>query len=241
MYNIGICDDNRNICTQIENAVKKYSLAEGIAVNIKIFYSGEDVYECLVEAEGKGIDLLFLDIEMMELDGVELGKKIRSEFRNEEIQIVYISGNQSYAMDLFQVRPMNFLVKPLDEKAIVSMVKQAMNLNAGSEYFSYKIGQDYHRRNLRDILYFESHGRKIKMVTMDEEVFFYEKLKDVLTRIENQMFFPIHKSLVVNYRHIKDFYYEKVVMVNGDELAISQSRRKKVREMQLEYERRIEK
>ncbi len=236
MYTIGICDDIPSICTQIEETILHYGHSEGELFKIDIFHSGEEVLEHF--ESGRELDLLFLDIELKELNGVELGRKIRSEFMNETTQIVYISAKESYAMDLFQVRPMNFLVKPIKQNAIVSMVKQAMALNAGSDYFCYKTGRDFHRQNIRDILYFESHGRQIRMVTRSGEVIFYDKMNDVQKRLKENLFIPIHKSITINYRHIRDFYYDRIVISNGETLSISQSRRKKVRALQLEYERK---
>ena len=106
----------------------------------------------------------FLDIELNKLNGVELGVKIRSEFRNEDTQIVYISAKESYAMKLFQIRPLNFLVKPISVNKICFVVKKALELNNKSEFFKFKVGSHLHKRKVKDILYFEGQGRQVKMV-----------------------------------------------------------------------------
>lgn len=63
--------------------------------------------------EGACFDIVFLDIELPKISGIDIGKKIRDEMHDETTKIVYISGKDSYAMGLFDVRPLNFLIKPI--------------------------------------------------------------------------------------------------------------------------------
>lgn len=236
MYSVGICDDNDNICLQIKEAINEYSRKHAEVINVNIFKSGEEVYEFFLERNN--VDLIFLDIELGKLNGVELGVKIRSEFKNENIQIVYISAKQNYAMELFQVRPMNFLVKPINSSHVSKMINKAIELNGKNIFFSFRVGKNLHRRKIKDILYFESIGRKIKMVTINETLYFYDKLKYVLKNVKEYNFLLIHRSIIVNYQYITDFFYDQVVMSNLEALPISQSRRKAVRDFQLQYERK---
>jgi DNA-binding LytR/AlgR family response regulator len=225
------------MCLQIKDAIKEYCRGQVEAVRINIFHSGEEVFEFFTD--GNDLDLLFLDIELKELNGVDLGVKIRVEFKNEDIQIIYISAKQNYAMDLFQVRPLNFLVKPIDLSIIGTMIEKAIELNGKNDYFSFKVGRNFHKKRIKDILYFESQGRQIKMVTVDKDIKFYDKLKNVLEVLIDYDFFSIHKSVITNYNHIINFSYDQVVMSNNEVLAISQSHRKEVRSLQLQYEKEV--
>lgn len=74
------------------------------------------------------------------LNGVEVGKKIRDQLCNETSQIVYISGKDSYAMELFDVRPLNFLIKPLQKEKIEVVVRKAIDLvDKGNQFFEFNI------------------------------------------------------------------------------------------------------
>ena len=106
MYRIAICDDEEIVCSQFEQVLEPYIWEKKI--DLDVFYSGEELIEVL--AEGQHFDLIFLDIELCMMNGVEVGKYIRNKLGNENVQIVYISAKRQYAMELFETRPMNFLV-----------------------------------------------------------------------------------------------------------------------------------
>lgn len=234
MYNIGICDDNYEIVAQIKEIIQKFAQKSHEEIATYLFNSGEDLYEFLYKRNQ--LDLIFLDIEMDNLNGVDLGIKIRSEFKNEALQIVYISGKDCYAMDLFQTRPLNFLIKPLNSEKIVPMIEKTIELNARQCYFSYKINRESSRIAVNEILYFESQGRRIRMLTLENEVFFYEKLTHVSECVKEHQFVLIHHSILVNYNKISRFVHDQVIMENGDVLPISQKYWKAFKQIQSLYD-----
>ena len=86
------------------------------------FFSGKELLE---DIEKSGVcDLLFLDIELGDYTGVEVGKKIRSDIRYESMQIVFVSAKDNYAMQLFDIRPMNFLVKPVKYERVAYILEE---------------------------------------------------------------------------------------------------------------------
>ncbi len=235
MFRIAICDDEQVICSQIENIILKYAAKNNEKIEIQVFYSGEELQRFL--DSGDGFDLLFLDIELQLINGVEVGRRIREELDNQTMQIVYISGKDSYYKDLFDVRPMHFLQKPLDEADIIKDLRLAMKLsNKLGGIFIFKKGHEAYRKPVKDILYFESNNRAVKVVTIDGEEVFYGKLEDVYEQVAKYHFMYIHKSYIVNYFFVTKFRYEDVTMTNLEVLPISQARRKTIRELQMKFE-----
>ena len=117
MYKVGICDDNIAFGSQMEKYLEEYAKREAIPLDIVIFGSGSEYLKYL-QAEAP-IDILFLDIELEEkINGIFVGKKIRMDLRNEITQIVYVSALEEYAIQLFQNRPMDFLIKPIKQEDI---------------------------------------------------------------------------------------------------------------------------
>ena len=111
MFRIAICDDDRYIGSLIEKYIHEYALEQVVDLSVEVYEAGE---EMLSHFHDEGVfDLIFLDIEFPKMNGVEIGNYIRNTLRNEVTQIVYISSMQTHAMELFEVRPMNFLIKPL--------------------------------------------------------------------------------------------------------------------------------
>ena len=86
----------------------------GVKFDINIWYTGEELCEYL--RQNNTLDLLFLDIELISTDGIKVGNFIREEMENMETDIIYISSNSSYAMNLFRIQPIDFLIKPLTEE-----------------------------------------------------------------------------------------------------------------------------
>lgn len=235
MFRIGICDDESIICSEIENIILNYSKSISEKIEVDVFYSGEELYEFL--KSDNCVDMIFLDIELNKLNGVELGRIIRNELKNENIQIVYISSKENYAMELFDVRPLNFLIKPTDKLKVIEMINKAMELlNKLDVYFKYKQGHNFCKKEIKDILYFESDNRQVKMVTTTDEITFYGNLSEIHSQLELHKFFFIHKSYLVNYYHVAEFYYDKLILTNSHVLPISQSKRTEVRKLQLKHE-----
>lgn len=229
MYRIAVCDDESTICAQIESIVLRYSEKADIAIDVPVYYSGEELYKEL--QRGTVFDLIFLDIELRVLNGIEVGKRIREELGNEIVQIVYISSKQGYAMDLFDVRPLHFLLKPIDEERIIGVIEKMRGLHERrSQFFKFQIGKEYYKIPLQKILYFESCGKKIHLISEDEIFEFYGKLIDVLKELDKQDFLWIHQSYIVHNLYIAKYRYESVTLINGKEFPISQPFRKEVRE-----------
>lgn len=80
MYNIGICDDGENICTSIEDMLLQYAKRKDIQVETNVWYTGEGLRDYL--AAGNHLDILFLDIELFKMTGIEVGSYIRNVLDN---------------------------------------------------------------------------------------------------------------------------------------------------------------
>lgn len=235
MFRIGICDDQRAICSQIEEIILENKNTFVEQVEIDVFYSGEKLVE-FIQYE-HDFDLVFLDIEMEGLNGLDLGRIIREEMDNQIMQIVYVSGKESYYKDLFEVRPMHFLSKPIEADMLIKDINLAMKLNGClGGVFCYRKAAVTYKIPINDILYFQSVNREIKITTISGEDLFYGKMRDIYLQLESDQFMKIHKSYLVNYEHVVTFKYDEVRMSNSDCLPISQLKRKEIRALQLRYE-----
>ena len=118
MLNIAICDDEQKIGAELEAALIDIFGKLHIEHEIEVYLAGEALYRKM-EA-GTHYDLIFLDIEFTknEINGVEVGRLIREAHQNNIVSIVYISWEKKYSMQLFSIRPLNFLIKPLEYEEI---------------------------------------------------------------------------------------------------------------------------
>lgn len=225
MFKIAICDDDRFIIEQLEVIIGDNQWAEEII--LEVFYSGQALWDCL-NNEGS-FDLIFLDIEMNGLNGVTLGRMIREDLHDELTQIAYISNKSSYAMELFAVRPIDFLVKPLKAEQVLAKIRQAMSLmEKDNRYFEHVFGYNHLKLPYKDILYFSSRGRRITITTIHGDFQFNGKLSEVEDKLYGQRFIVIHKSYIVNYRHIISADPHQLTLSDDTILPISQSKRPEV-------------
>ena len=213
MISITICDDEPGTCSDIENIILNYTHSHAIETVIEIFYSGETLYESM--EKGYRTDLLFLDIQLFEMNGVEVGKKIREQLGNEKISIIYISSKETYA-----------ILETL-EKCI-----KITEINKGIFYFN--IAKTIHKLYFDEIKYFECKGKKIEIHSQNDVIEYYSGMKEVEKQVIGKGFLAIHKSYIVNTMFISAYHYESVKITDGTVLPVSQKYRKKMKSYLLE-------
>lgn len=234
MVKIAICDDEIEICHQLEALVQKIVVSKRQNVVIEVFYSAKKLFEYI--QQGNQFDAIFMDIEMDEMTGIEFSKKLREEINDEMTKVIFISWEKEYALDLFAVRPFHFLIKPLEYDKIKKVMEDLLKIIENENLsFAYKVGNEINLIDMRDIIYFMSDNRKIIMVTTTGKISFYGKLSEILSRVGNDKFWYIHQSYIINYDNVKKFEPTQVTMVNDRVLPISQSKRKETREKQKRF------
>ena len=224
---IAICDDDINVQFAIEQYLKDIFNEYAIDADIDCYGSGEEL--CNHFEKGK-FDLVFLDIEFTGMNGVAVGRFIRETVGDELVQIAYISGNTGYAMELFEYRPINFLVKPVVKREVRKIIDKYLILNDKKiENFQYKIGSHIFQISFSEIVYFSSTARKVTIHTMQETAEFYDSLEFIYEKVKEKHFLYVHKSFIVNCQYIKKMEYEQVTLIDGTVIPISQSRRTSIR------------
>lgn len=180
--------------------------------------------------KGVEFDLLYLDIEMEQLDGLSLAREFRKDHPN--AVLIYISNHESYLKELFEVDTFRFLSKPINTEKFEAYFRNAVEkiqLQQEEIFFSYSYDRQFFKVLLSDIVYFESQKRSIRLYKKDgTEGSFYEKLNEVEKQLKEAAvpFLRIHQSYLVNYNYIKQFGNTELELSNGKQLPISEDRRK---------------
>lgn len=233
MFRIALCDDEPTICAEMERILIHLNKDKKLDLEIEVFLSGEEL--CKAIETGGVFHLLYLDVRMKLLDGIEVSRKIREEFLDESLQIVYVSSSREHTMQMFENRPMNFLPKPVSEEDIERTLQKAMSLwSRDKTVFEFNNNNNQYRVKANEIIYFESDNKKILVHTLTETLEFYGKLSLVAQQVGKQNFVWIHKSYLVNYLYIREAKYEEVTMSSGLRLPISQTFRKSVRDFMVQ-------
>lgn len=229
MYTIGICDDSETFCWEIENYILDYCGHAHMEIETLIFSSGEELLKHW--ETGMHLDLLFLDIELDTMNGITIGDSIRKNLENEHTQIVFVSIRKDYALQLFKIRPLDFLVKPITNEDIKEIMDIYCKLYVKLRpFFEFKSQKKVYRIDLKKIIYMQSSGKVINVVTTEGRHRYYGKLSDCLQQLNTPNFLHVHKSFIVNTNNISEYHASQLIMCDGIVIPISQSKRKKVKE-----------
>jgi len=234
MITAAICDDDIKICAELESALGGIFDGMQVEYEIEVYFTCAAL--CRSMESGSHYDLIFLDIEFAEdeINGVEAGRLIREAQQNHMVSIVYISQVRDYSLQLFEIRPLNFLIKPLKREAIEKTVSTFLKITKLWEgEFSYSVGRDTHKIKLSDVIYLESRDRKVILhLTRGKTAEFYASLKEIYQdQLKEYDFLFIHASYAVNFDHISAIRYDRLFLADGEApLPISQGRRNEIRE-----------
>lgn len=227
MIKIAICDDENIITSQIDNIILDICNREGISFDTDVFYSGQGLEREI--SKGTKYDLVYLDIQMANGDGITTAKNIRK--MDENVLLIYVSGYDKYMMELFRLDVFAFIKKPIENEYFTNTFLDANRKICNQKlYFSFHYKKQEYKILCIDILYFESSGRKINVHIRDGNIEkFNGKLSDVEEQIDNGKvpFLRIHQSYLVNYHHIKSRSKTEITLIDGTKLPISEEKKKK--------------
>lgn len=197
-YRIAICDDEQNQIEYITSIVASWSAHEGHGCEIRTFASAEAFlfeYE-----EDKAYDILLLDVEMKNMNGIELAKRIRKD--NNRAEIIFITSHFEFVGEGYEVDALHYLIKPISLEKLTQVLTKATE-KLSVEPLSVVISSDGETVKLyeSDILYVESFLHYIVIHTKDNEY----KIKENISVFENKVsdvFYRIHRSYLVSLKYI---------------------------------------
>lgn len=199
---------------------------------IDCFLDGMTFLEALRE---KSYDAIFLDVILPDLMGFVVGERVRAHSDYATLPIVYLSAQTDYCLDLFSTQAFDFLQKPLTTQAIHQCMNQLefFHLN---QSLSFHKGQKTIRISQKDILYIEAISPKLLVHCLNDIIEVQGSLSDL--DYLSERFLRIHQSFLVNVSHVARIQVSSVKLFNGEELTVSRSFRKSIREYLFQLQRR---
>ena len=235
MLRIALCDDEVSVCTELESYIMKVCNDINIESEIDIFFSGSSLKKQLIE--GNIYNIFFLDIELNDESGIKISECIRNEINDESAQIIFVSGKTEYDRQLFAFRPFSFIEKPFEIEVIRTTLEKYMRIyGSKNDLFHYKFGHDTHWISLNSVLYFKSNRKLISIVTTSNIDEYYGTMNSLIEQLSSQGFISPHKSFLINYRFIKAYRADSIIMVNGDKIPIAKGKRDEISKLQLHFE-----
>ncbi len=216
IINIAICDDEKSQVNTLKHIVSRYFELKGHKYKINEFNSGELLLNSLQQ---EYLDIIFLDIEMNGLNGVETARKIRNEHKKSII--IFITAYYDFVFQGYEVQALNYILKPYKPEKIADVLNQALaDLNQRQDIF-YAIEQKSgtHKLNLTSTIYFSSDKRKVCAVTTTDNIEFYNKLDELYKKLPS-FFIRIHQRYIININFASAVEGNEVI-VNGETLPVS--------------------
>lgn len=227
MYQCIIIDDDPMARKSLERLCARH---EDIQV-AGIFESAPDALAFL-EENAYSIDLLFLDVEMPEMSGIEFLNQAPS------IEVViFTTANSNYAFDAFEHRATDFLKKPISparfEGALAKALEQlkpksqtsatGTSTSANCDIFVREDGR-YIRIPCDEILFFENVGDYVRVKTKSGQHLIYGTLKGIAEKLSDSRFLKVHRSYIVNLQKIKDID-ETTIVIEKNVIPVSRAHR----------------
>lgn len=217
---IAVCDDER----EIRNRIGK---------NIRLLYADaeilcfEDGHTLLAYTEQ--IDILFLDIQMKEMNGIEVARQLRRAKNN--VTIIFVTAIEEYVFQAFDVKAFHYLVKPIEPVKFFEVLKSAVEdrkntsrTNRKEEAsIAVKKGTVTQRVFLCDIIYLEVLNRIITLHTVEEEIEFYGKLAE-LEQCLGSNFVRCHRAYIVNLRYVQKYDAGSITLDNGTTVLLAKQK-----------------
>lgn len=236
MLKIAICDDDMIFSGKFETMLLAIKDLEHIELESEVYFDGKELVEDIC-VKGRKYDLIFLDIEMKEMDGLTTAKKIRQ--KDEMTMLIYVTSHETYAVEAYDVQPFQFLIKPVDFGTLHRYFMKAYDKTTkGPHYFPCEFKGKTHILRTCDILYFKSNKRIIEVYLADRTMKkFYGKMNELEARLilEKVDFWRIHQSYLVNIRFIDIITHDHIFLKNKRALSISKDRRKSIGEKYCSY------
>lgn len=213
--NIAVVDDEKVIREHIKNLIEKQIMD----ACLELYARGEELL-----ASEKRFDIVFLDIQMDGMNGIETAKMLRE--KQGETVLIFVTGNREYVFDALDLYAFHYLLKPVDERKFREVLEKAaeeVERNKEKEWLFIK------KRNLTidqaDILYIESKAKKVEIHTVRSKgiIEIYATMEELEGQL-GEKFYRCHRAYIVNMAHITEYDNDSITMINGDKIYLTKKK-----------------
>ncbi len=193
--------------------LKSWSKEKGIEISISSFSSGEDYFKA---NQIHKASIYFLDIQLGGMNGVEIAKRLRTEEYKEDI--IFLTAFKEYVFEGYQVRALNYLLKPIKKEDLFICMDEVASRFMGNNYF-FRNKQEIIQIPYHKILAFSSSLHYVDILAESGSYCQYTSLTEVLNYLPKE-FVRVHRSYIVNMRHIYKILGNTITLSNGLKMQI---------------------
>lgn len=228
---IAICDDEPNDLDALETRTKELLEAEKIPGGVSGF---RDALSLLTSIEnGEKFDILFLDVMMEGLNGIDLAASLRG--LGSDAAIVFISTNREMALLGYEVSAVRYLAKPVQREKLREALLYCCRKRLARKEILLPTPDGQHRIPVSDLIYIEPWERGTRLILVDGECKASAKISELERLLPKDRFMFCHRTLLVNLAFVQSIRYCELTLKNGQTLPVSRYRQAQVKESLLRY------
>lgn len=226
-----ICDDEQTYLNTLRVHVEEYMQSRHILYTITALLDAAQL------PKEEAFDLVFLDIQMPNIDGITLAKQLRE--RNPKLALFFVTNYDEYQDDAMDLQAFRFFEKPFNVNRLYAGLDKAMEYIDGAYVDIYLSENAAQQRVIADdIIYVTREGRKVSVVTTIRELCVAEKFDDLCAKLPQSFFYPVHKSFFVNLHYVDRYTYTELLLTNGARIPIAPRKQSAFHKFWFEYLRR---
>lgn len=223
MLHIAVCDDENLYVNKLEHIIMYYAEQKKISINIEKYNDGSELLN-----DGKGFDLIFLDIEMNQTNGIEVASEIRKFDSN--VPIVYVTSYSDYWRRAYKVHAFDFILKPFKKEDIFRVLTDFLAFIRDTDDRTVELLTEngIEIQPLNEIYYFIVLAKKtIQVSTVLKEYIVKENLSDIFIKLNDERFYMSNRSCIINLNYVQTLEKnEGIFMTNGDWVPLAQKKQK---------------
>ena len=213
---IAICDDSVRDAEYLKELCCKTKLLN--SEDIHVFHDSEKLLD--IYKRGNSYDIVFLDVEMPKIDGIEIGKQIRS--LDEKVIIIYVSGYPQYAIDAYDCEAMNYLIKPCQLERLKTILEKAFTrLKMQKQHHLVYVKKTAVRLDLSEIYYVECFKKHLFYHLKDKTIDVVGTISNAYEQLKDYGFYQVHQGYIVNFEKVKHFQDLSIILDDGRNVQIS--------------------
>ena len=224
-YRCLIIDDEQTA----RNILKKY-IAD--VPNMELMGAFRNGLEALAYLQDNEVDLLFLDIEMPRLSGLDFAR-----IMDNKVRIIFTTAHRDFALEGFELNAADYLLKPFSFERFLKAVHKLTATapvhsaeNTSARYIYVKADRKMVRIKFNELLYIEGMSNYIRMFTSSDNWIVYDKLSEMVGKLPAPQFLRVHKSYIVNMDQVKA-YTTNFLEVGEERIPVSGTYRERAQEV----------
>ncbi len=232
MYKIAVCDDNPADAGYVADVIRRWAQARAVLMEIERFPSAEAFW--FQYEENRCYDILFLDIEMEPegMNGIELAAKLRKN--DSSIQLVFVTGYMEYIADGYDVEALHYLLKPVTEEKLGSVLARALERVKAREKELFLQTTDGSVRVLSSEIRYLEVQRNYVTIHAAEEYTVKRTLGDLEKELD-ESFYRTGRSFIVNLRFVRKITKTQVFLKDGAQVPLSRGLYEGINRAMIQY------